>query len=85
MDDVIDGLKKSYIIISTIIWRGRRAGGIRAIAFGFGIMKGSGLEFTVRFICGRELPLLNQFTNLMNKLPRRKLRSIDLANVARSY
>jgi hypothetical protein len=25
-----------------------------AIAFGFGAMKGSGLESTVRFICGRE-------------------------------
>jgi hypothetical protein len=46
MRDVIDGLKKSYIIISNDnLGKSGPASGPRAIAFGFGIKKGSGFEF----------------------------------------
>jgi hypothetical protein len=46
MRDVIDGLRKSYIIISNDnLGKLGPASGPMAIAFGFGIMKGSGFEF----------------------------------------
>jgi hypothetical protein len=46
MRDVIDGLRKSYIIISNDdLGKSGPASGPRAIAFGFGIMKDSGFEF----------------------------------------
>jgi hypothetical protein len=46
MRDVIDVLKKSYIIIPMKIWKnGGQPSGPRKIAFGFGIMKGRGFEF----------------------------------------
>ena len=52
MHDVIDGLKKSYITsIHEILKKWGPASGPGAIAFGFGIMKGSVFEFMVRFIC----------------------------------